>query len=110
MKNFFRIIESKNENYPVGKLIFCNCGWRTFTIIDPKKFPSRHDLYLLPDLGDLSPTIALGALGNPGNSAYYGFLDLCKPKEGEVVVVSGAAGKNKHSRGYGLDFLLSKDP
>lgn len=28
----------------------------------------------------------------PGNSAYYGFLDLCQPKEGEVVVVTAAAG------------------
>ena len=25
-------------------------------------------------------------------TAYYGLLDVCKPKEGEVVVVSGAAG------------------
>jgi prostaglandin reductase 1 len=47
---------------------------------------------LLPDIGELSSSIALGALGNPGNSAYYGFLDLCSPKEGEVVAVSGAAG------------------
>lgn len=28
----------------------------------------------------------------PGNSAYYGFLDLCKPKAGEIVVVTGAGG------------------
>ena len=26
------------------------------------------------------------------NTAYFGFLDICQPKEGEVVVVSGAAG------------------
>lgn len=26
------------------------------------------------------------------NSAYFGFLELCKPKQGETVVVSGAAG------------------
>lgn len=25
-------------------------------------------------------------------TAYFGFLDICKPKEGETVVVSGAAG------------------
>lgn len=25
-------------------------------------------------------------------TAYYGFLEICKPKEGETVVVSGAAG------------------
>ena len=69
-----------------------NLGWRTHTIVDPSKIPVKHDLYLLPDLGDISSSVALGALGFPGNSAYYGFLDICKPKEGEVVAVSGAAG------------------
>ena len=28
----------------------------------------------------------------PGNTAYFGLLDICKPKAGETVVVSGAAG------------------
>lgn len=26
------------------------------------------------------------------NSAYFGFTELCKPKHGDTVVVSGAAG------------------
>lgn len=28
----------------------------------------------------------------PGNTAYFGFLEICKPKPGDVVVVTGAAG------------------
>jgi prostaglandin reductase 1 len=28
----------------------------------------------------------------PGNTAYFGFLELCEPKAGETVVVTGAAG------------------
>src|SRR5260370_32703200 len=28
----------------------------------------------------------------PGLTAYFGFLDICQPKAGETVVVSGAAG------------------
>lgn len=28
----------------------------------------------------------------PGNSTYFGFLEICTPKEGETVVVTGAAG------------------
>lgn len=31
-------------------------------------------------------------MGRVGNSAYFGLFELCKPKEGETVVVSGAAG------------------
>src|SRR5215471_15602554 len=34
----------------------------------------------------------LGALGMPGMTAYFGLLDVCDPKPGETVVVSGAAG------------------
>lgn len=36
--------------------------------------------------------VALGQLGSTGNTAYFGFLDVCQPKAGEVVVVSGAGG------------------
>ena len=38
------------------------------------------------------PSTALGVLGMPGMTAYFGFLDICEPKAGETVVVSGAAG------------------
>jgi NADPH-dependent curcumin reductase CurA len=34
----------------------------------------------------------LGALGSSGMTAYFGLLDICDPKPGETVVVSGAAG------------------
>jgi NADPH:quinone reductase len=35
---------------------------------------------------------ALGVLGMPGMTAYFGLLDICRPQPGETVVVSGAAG------------------
>lgn len=37
-------------------------------------------------------TTALGILGMPGMTAYFGLTELCAPKPGETVVVSGAAG------------------
>jgi NADPH-dependent curcumin reductase CurA len=39
-----------------------------------------------------SPPVYLGTLGVPGLTAYFGLLEIGKPKEGETVVVSGAAG------------------
>jgi NADPH-dependent curcumin reductase CurA len=36
--------------------------------------------------------VYLSTLGMPGMTAYFGLLDIGKPKEGETVVVSGAAG------------------
>ncbi|XP_070551370.1 putative NADP-dependent oxidoreductase YfmJ [Ptychodera flava] len=34
----------------------------------------------------------MGVLGMVGMTAYFGFVDICQPKEGETVVVNGAAG------------------
>ena len=39
-----------------------------------------------------SRSLLLGVLGMPGNTAYFGLLDICRPQAGETVVVSGAAG------------------
>lgn len=40
----------------------------------------------------VSPTTALGVLGATGLTAYFGLLDIGQPREGETVLVSGAAG------------------
>ncbi|CAD1470135.1 unnamed protein product [Heterotrigona itama] len=90
-----KIIESKNTDFPVGKRIIGPLGWRTHTIINP--YGPEHDFLgikpmLVPDIGDLSPSLLLGALGLTGISAYFGLLDICKPIQGEVLVVSGAGG------------------
>ena len=45
-----------------------------------------------PQIGNLSSSLLLGALGMPGNTAYFGFLEICQPKAGETVLVNGAAG------------------
>ncbi|XP_018057670.1 PREDICTED: prostaglandin reductase 1-like [Atta colombica] len=89
-----KIVESKNPAFPVGKRIVGNLGWRTHTIIDPKISDQffKQNPYLLPDIDDLPPSLGLGMLGMPGNTAYFGLLEICKPKSGETIVISGAAG------------------
>jgi NADPH-dependent curcumin reductase CurA len=44
------------------------------------------------DVSTIPLPVYLGALGMPGMTAYFGLLDVGKPKEGDTVVVSGAAG------------------
>ena len=43
-----------------------------------------------PSLAPIST--ALGILGMPGLTAYFGLLDICQPRAGETVFISGAAG------------------
>ncbi|XP_011690434.1 PREDICTED: prostaglandin reductase 1-like [Wasmannia auropunctata] len=90
-----KIIESKNPDFPVGKRVVGNLGWRTHTIVNEKTAKDatfQQSPYILPDIGDLPSSLALGVLGMPGNTAYFGLLEICKPKSGETIVISGAAG------------------
>lgn len=88
-----RVIESKNANFPKDALVYGVFGWRTHTIFNPnEKQNSVFEPHLLPSFGDHPISLGLGHFGMPGMTAYFGFLEICQPKEGEVVVVSGAAG------------------
>jgi len=89
-----RVIESKHAKYPVGTVLQAYFGWRDYTILNPDEGVKGfgRDIFVLPPLGDLSPSLGIGAIGMPGNTAYFGFLEICQPKAGDVVVVSGAAG------------------
>ncbi|XP_021694721.1 prostaglandin reductase 1 [Aedes aegypti] len=86
-----QVIESKHADFPVGAYVFGQFGWRTYAICNPTGIETRKP-YVLPDFGTLPRSLGIGTLGTVGNTAYFGFLEICRPKEGETVVVSGAAG------------------
>lgn len=44
------------------------------------------------NLPEQSLSLALGILGTPGMTAYFGLLEIGKPKPGEVLMVTAAAG------------------
>ncbi|CAH2048676.1 unnamed protein product, partial [Iphiclides podalirius] len=89
-----KIIASRNERYPVGAYVAGSFGWRTHTVCNPNKPPNMGflPLYLLPDISPHPVSLALGVLGMPGNTAYFGLKEICKPRPGETIMVTGAAG------------------
>lgn len=88
-----KITQSKNKNFPVGQYVVGDFGWRTHTISDGKSVSKdARAPYLIPDIGNLPISLTLGVLGMPGNTAYFGLLEICKPMTGEVVIVTGAGG------------------
>lgn len=87
-----KILESKNAKYPTGAFIVGSFGWRSHTIVNPDVPEMSNPTFLLPPIGDLPVSLGVGCLGMPGNTAYFGLLELCHPKTGETVVVTGAAG------------------
>jgi len=88
-----KIEESKNPKYPVGSDIIIYGGWVETGIASPEVPGAlRKPPQIVPKLENISNSHLLGACGMPGNTAYFGLLEICQPKAGETVVVSGAAG------------------
>merc|ERR1719500_1441593 len=92
------IEETRNPKFTVGQTIIILAGWVERGVVNPDKMGKDSPGNTLggimpaPDLGKLSKSLLLGSCGMPGNTAYFGLLELCQPKAGETVVVSGAAG------------------
>jgi NADPH:quinone reductase len=80
-----RVVESKSPNFAAGDYVSGQWGWQENAVADAKTLRK-----LDPKVAPVST--ALGVLGMPGMTAYFGLLDICNPKPGETVVVSGAAG------------------
>jgi NADPH-dependent curcumin reductase CurA len=79
------VIESKSNNFVKGDFIVGNLSWQDYSIADEKEVRKINR--------DIAPvSTALGVLGMPGLTAYFGLLDIGRPKPKETVVVSGAAG------------------
>jgi len=79
------IVESKDPSLRKGELVTGMGGWQQFHLADAKAL-RKIDTSLAP------PSAYLGVLGMPGVTAWYGLTQIGKPKAGETVVVSAAAG------------------
>ncbi|HEX2648959.1 MAG TPA: NADP-dependent oxidoreductase [Burkholderiales bacterium] len=83
-----KVQASKNPAFAAGDLVTGGFGIQEYCLVaDPKKL-GLHKID--PRLG--TPAQWLNALGMPGMTAYFGLLEVGQPKEGDTVVVSGAAG------------------
>jgi NADPH-dependent curcumin reductase CurA len=60
-------------------------GWQTHTRV-------HHSVLRKLDAALAPPSTALGVLGMPGRTAWFGLTESGQPRAGDVVVVSGAAG------------------
>ncbi|MGZ7042888.1 MAG: NADP-dependent oxidoreductase [Thermoanaerobaculia bacterium] len=79
------VIESKNPRYRAGDFVLGFDGWQGYAVSDGKGLRKL-------DPSEAPISYSLGVLGMIGLTAYVGLLDIGKPKEGETVVVSAAAG------------------
>ena len=79
------VMTSHDPKLAIGDTVVAYLGWQEYGIakaetvmkVDPKLVPI---------------SAYLGAVGMPGVTAWYGMLEIGKPKEGETVVVAAASG------------------
>ena len=81
-KQVAKVVESKDVDFPVGTLLLTNSGWCDYAKLNPKEVLADplgfRGIERAPDIGELSPSLLVGACGMPGVTAYWGLLDLCK--------------------------------
>ncbi|HEY0849068.1 MAG TPA: NADP-dependent oxidoreductase [Bradyrhizobium sp.] len=78
------VVSSKAPELAPGDLVFADTGWQDYAAL-----PARQ-LQKLPKIEPMSHLLSV--FGIAGLTAYFGLLHVGKPREGETVVVSAAAG------------------
>jgi NADPH-dependent curcumin reductase CurA len=79
------VVKSGDGRYAEGELAVGQLGWQDYAVARGgalRKVPAEVE----------PPTLALHVLGTTGFTAYFGLLDVGRPRPGDTVVVSGAAG------------------
>jgi NADPH-dependent curcumin reductase CurA len=79
--------ESRSELYAPGAIVNTGLGgWQTYTVAD------AVSLSPVPQIPGVPLTAFMSVLGATGLTAYFGLTDIGRPKPGETLVVSAAAG------------------
>ncbi len=80
-----KVVQSNHPDFVKGDIVEGMLGWQEYAVSDGKGLRKID-----PQVAPIST--ALGVLGMPGLTAYFGLLEIAHPRSGEVVVISGAAG------------------
>ena len=79
------VTSSKHLNFTEGDIVEGSLGWQVYAVSNGSDL-RKVDASLAPI------STALGVLGMPGMTAYFGLLEITNPQPGETVFVSAAAG------------------
>ena len=79
------VIRSRHPQFKDGDVVVGQWGWQEYGLASAEEI-EHFDASMAP------VSTALGILGMPGMTAYFGLLEIGLPKAGDTVFVSGAAG------------------
>ncbi|ABP64334.1 Alcohol dehydrogenase, zinc-binding domain protein (plasmid) [Novosphingobium aromaticivorans DSM 12444] len=81
------VATSRNPDFAVGDWVLGLNGLEDYSVNEPGGFTMKVDPSVVQ-----SPSRFLSAMGAVGLTAYFGLTEVAKPKPGETLLVSGAAG------------------
>jgi len=79
------VVASNSSEFAVGEWVAGRLGWQTHAV-------GRAENLRRLNLDLVEPPVHLALLGSSGLTAWFGMMEIGRPKEGETVLVSGAAG------------------
>ena len=79
------VVESRCDAYRVGDIVTTLTGFQEYVII-------RDDVFSTPIPGETDQRAIMSVYGSGGATAYFGMTEIGRPRPGETVVVSAAAG------------------
>ena len=79
------VVESRCPAFAVGDIVTTLTGFQEYAII-------RDDVFSTPIPGETDQAAIMSVYGSGGATAYFGMMEVGRPKPGETVVVSAAAG------------------
>jgi NADPH-dependent curcumin reductase CurA len=82
-----QVVDSKASGFPAGQWVSGLNAIEEYSVGVAGGFTQPVDVSIVP-----SPTNFLSVLGAVGMTAYFGYVEVCEPQPGDVVLVTGAAG------------------
>jgi hypothetical protein len=83
------VVESEHPGFAAGDLVQGDLGWQEYAISDGAR---RHAVRKVQAPEGLPETTLMHVLSGSGHTAYFGIVEYCKPRVGDTLVVSMAAG------------------
>ncbi len=79
------VVESRDPRFNIGDIVKGRTGWTQYSILDGDSLLNISGTHA-------KPTTALGVLGMPGFTGWFGLNHFGRPKNGESLVVGAASG------------------
>jgi NADPH-dependent curcumin reductase len=83
-----QVVSSRRPDFPVGQLVHGGFGWQDYALTDGR----TEVMPVAPLPPGATPEQGASVFGLTGLTAYFGLKEIGRPRPGETVLVSAAAG------------------